>query len=303
MHDDDTTDDTTHDTSDAALADAVRDAVEAAVPGPTDAERSRMDSAVFAALAARGDGDAGAAATGPADRPAAGRATGAGTSCEAAPVPLRPGSRRKPSPRARGKRALPYFVAAAAIAVVLSVGISIIATGLQPGPSSDSAAVEFSVDSPNAETSAGASSDASSDTSSGATQSGAAAPTDAGDAPSPPGARSGTPGAEPELFLTNEAFADEADLVALTKRAPLATVTPEVARSELARTAEGLPAVTDLPACLAALPPAFVPMRVETGTWQGADVFFVSGSPVDGNVAVYVLARTTCAPVTSISLD
>ena len=187
-----------------------------------------------------------------------------------------------PGPR-RGRSALPYFAAAASLALVLSVGIAVFATSLRPGG--------------NRPPQAGVTETRTERHKSTAPE-GAAGYGPAGGAagPAPGEAAAALTAAAPALYVDAGDLATDDDLARLLAATPTASIAASDARERLAAAAGGLGDYGDLRQCLAGVTDALVPMRVDAGRWKGKGAYFVSGGP-RGSPArqVVVLARPRCA--------
>lgn len=207
----------------------------------------------------------------------------------------------RPSPRKRGRPPWPYFAAAAALALVLSGGIAVLAQVLGRGSSPDTAA----------ETTIAAV----------APDAGAAPPMDgSGDATSAPGAAGGpleqnqpnlnmqrpnsaaSRPAEPELYLSGAVIAGASQLGGVSTGAPSPRWTREQAMNDLVGlgSAAGLDPA-ELSRCLGASGQG-IPTRVVVGTYAGTPAYIVVlADPGSGAVTVVALARDGCALLATVA--
>lgn len=212
---------------------------------------------------------------------------------------MEPAASRRISPRKRGRPPWPYFAAAASFAVVLSLGIVVLAQVFGHNSSRDTAAVATTAASPPS---------AAATPSSLPTQADRVAPAPVAEQVGPRGSsRSGaavSPSGLPELFLSGVAVNDAAGLAGLATDSPAATTSRDEAVRYLVELASG--SRTDEPAlarCLEATAPA-VPVRVDVGTFGGAPAFLVvlapPGSPPN---AVVALATSDCTTLATAPLS
>ncbi|MCE7885049.1 MAG: zf-HC2 domain-containing protein [Actinobacteria bacterium ATB1] len=196
--------------------------------------------------------------------------------------------RRGWSPSKRGRSPAPYFAVAALIAVALIAGLAVVSRTLTTD-GADTVAVS-PPDSAEEETLTAPESDA------------------ARGAGGVPTGRSG-------LFLSEFTAGSPEDLAALIAAADLASPpsdsssgaeggsesdsgalsTPATSdQTDLLGVAKSLGGLEDLAACLEAASPYMAAARVDTGTWQGQEAFFVTGPGDGGTPTVVVTARPTC---------
>lgn len=195
--------------------------------------------------------------------------------------------RRGASPSKRGRSPAPYFAVAALIAVALIAGLAVVSRTLTTD-GADTVAV-----SPPDPAEEGTLTGPESDAARGA---------------------GGVPAGRSGLFLSEFTAGNPEDLAALIDAADLAPPsdsssateggsdsgsgalsTPATSdHSNLLGVAASLGGLEDLAACLEAASPYTAAARVDTGTWQGQEAFFVTG-PGDGRTpTVVVTTRSTC---------
>lgn len=195
------------------------------------------------------------------------------------PVPVRPAS-----PRKRGRPPWPYFAAAASIAVVLSLGIVVLAqiTGRDTSSKTPS------------NTAAATRSDTAPDRTA-RSEVPSEVPDDAGGP--------GPPAREPELYLSGLEVADPAGLSTLAGRSPAPTWTRSDGIAYLVGLGEGAGIDrTELGTCLAAAGPA-VPARVDVGTFAGTPAFLVAlAEPGTPGVTVAAIARGSCTLLADVAV-
>lgn len=232
---------------------SARDAVAAVEAAPTEDELAGLDAVVLAHLA----------------RPAA--------------PPSATGARRRRSPRSQGRPAWPYFAAAAGIAVVLSMGLALLAQTFGGKVTSTDVA-----EAPRQPTSTGPGTESTPPTDPSA----AGVASDA--APQAEAPAYGPRAGAPRLFLSEVTVTDVAELGGLLAAASPVPADREYAIDQLAdlATAAGAP---DLGSCLRRLPADLVPSRVDSGSLGGEAAWFVAAGPPGGEAAVlYALAPLTC---------
>lgn len=250
---------------------AGRDLVRAGATAPTAAEAAAVDSAVSSALA------------GP-------RTSRTGPRARDVPAVA---SRRK-SPHKRGRPPWPYFAAAASLAVVLSLGIIVLAQVFGRGSTNDRAAV-VSTTAESPATAAGAPP--------GSADSLEQAPTAAA-SPRPrerPGP-AGNAAAGPALYLSGATVQDDAGLAGFAAGAP----NPDGPRDDVVNQLVELASAAGLDGdglarCLGTTAPA-VPARVDVGTFGGAPAYIIvlvePGSP---EADVVALTRQDCVVLGTVT--
>lgn len=228
---------------------AARDLVRAAAARPTGTEVEAMDAAVLAPT-----------------RPA--------------PLPV-----RAASPRKRGRPSWPYFVVAASIAVILSLGMVVLVQVIGRDTGSSTAAVSR----PESQVESDAPSEVSGD----------ATVRDPGTAlPAP----ASLPPREPELYLSDLAVADSTGLAALAGRGPAPKWSRDEGIADLVELGAGAGLDrAELETCLAAAGPG-VPVRVDVGSFAGAPAFLVVLADADtSNATVAAVARSSCTPIAAVA--
>jgi len=242
---------------------AARDLVRGSAAPLSSAEAERLDAAVAAAL----------------DSSAVPRDAAVMTS----------GKGRPPSPRKRGRPPWPYFAAAAAVAVVLSIGLVLLAQAMGGRTSSSDIAGGPTETAGSGPAAVQREPSAASDLTGGSTASESAAP-GADQGLAVPKTQQG-----PILVLSDVQVADTSGLAELLAVSPSVPTDREQAINELVALASGA-GQGDLRPCLNGLADSVTPARVDAGTFAGAPAWFVSGG-LRGQAAttVSVFGRTSCA--------
>ncbi|MCC7078242.1 MAG: hypothetical protein IT198_14060 [Acidimicrobiia bacterium] len=188
------------------------------------------------------------------------------------------------SPSKRGRSPAPYFAVAAVIAIALMTGIVVLTRSMSQqtadsvaGTAVDERPEEEAVGAPEMSGEGGSATDMSA---SGFFVSGIAA------------------AGQEDLtqLLAAQTFAATSDAAG----APASTDPASSPEEGLLRAAAGLDGFEDLASCLDAAEASIVPRRVDTGTWQGAEVYFVSGVDAAGAPAVVVVARPDCTALLTV---
>lgn len=198
-----------------------------------------------------------------------------------------PARRNRTSPRKRGRPSWPYFAAAASIAVVLSLGIVVLAQLVGRDTRTDSAAPPRS----EAPTNTGPRTEALDvRPDPGAQPRQGAAP------PQPEPAPYVAPA--PELYLSGVAVADAAGLGRLVQPGPAPSWSRVEGIADLADLGAGAGIDrAELEACLGAAGPG-VPVRVDVGTYAGTAAFIVVlADPATSARTAVAVSRGVCTPL------
>lgn len=205
------------------------------------------------------------------------------------PAPARP---RRSSPRRRGRPPWPYFVAAASFALVLSLGIAVLAQVLGRGTTREAAtptsAATTAAPTPATEESA-PNPPAALRRPAASLDSSAGAPPETAAAPAPQHAA-------PALYLSGVQVDDAIGLAALARGTTAPVESREDAGAALVGLAEASGAdLADLASCLAAAGPG-VAVRVDVGSFGAQPAYLiVLRSPDVAGATVTAVARGTCA--------
>lgn len=198
---------------------------------------------------------------------------------------------RRSSPRRRGRPPWPYFAAAAAFALVLSLGIAVLAqvVGREGSREATTAVTTTAAD----ETAASPSPSARMHPAAPSNKYAPPTQADAQGAAPPP--------ASAQLYLSGVRVDDTAGLAALAQGTTPPLEPRDAAIAELVTLAHATGTdLADLSTCLASTAPG-VPVRVDVGSYGGQPAYLVvTRGPTTADVTVTALARGTCARLATV---